>query len=278
MRVGEGAYVTEHDHEFVAAKAGHGVFLARRRQQALGNRFQYFLATSVAIGIVDRLETVQVEVQDGRLVMPAIGMLQGSFNAVFQQAPVGQPGQWVVQRECLLRQAVLGQFAVQQAHLKHVVNALVHFEQVKRFADEVARARFKCGNLEAWLGGQGQHRQVAVLFNFFQTLHDLKAVQAGHLQVEQDQIVIVLAVQRAHLFGQHGRTDAGVADVAQNRFQQFNIGGQIVNDQNLSAQDVFTVRHGGSRSVGTVGAWRLKRVAGSPECAFCYGKSCHLRQ
>ncbi len=81
-----------------------------------------------------------------------------------------------MQRQFLLLLAVLRQLFIQQPHFQHVVDTLVHFEQVERFADEVARARFQRGDLEAGLGGQRQHRQVAALLDFLQALHDLEAV------------------------------------------------------------------------------------------------------
>ena len=119
----------------------------------------------------------------------------------------------------------------------------MHLEQVERLADEVAGARFQRGDLEAGLRRQREHGQVAALFNFLQAFHDLEAVQAGHLQVEQDQVVVVFAMQRAYLFRQHRRTDVGVAFLAQYLFHQFDIVGGIVYDQDLRVQDVLSAGH-----------------------------------
>ncbi len=213
--------------------------LASRRRHHLED----VVAIGVAIGVVDRLEAVQVEVHDRGLGMAAVGVLQGGLDAVFQQAAVGQAGEGVVQRQLLLRARILGQLLVEQAYFQHVVDALVHLEQVEGLADEVAGAGFQRGDLEARLGGQRQHRQVAALFDLLQALHHLEAVQAGHLQVEQDQVVVVLAMQRAYLLGQHRRTDAGVAFFAQYLFHQLDIVGRIVHHQDLRVQNVLSARH-----------------------------------
>jgi hypothetical protein len=60
----------------------------------------------------------------------------------------------------------------------------------------------------ARLGGNHEHRQVGVGRVGLEAFHHLEAVHAGHLQVEQDQVVAVLAVQRADLARIHGRRDA----------------------------------------------------------------------
>ena len=64
----------------------------------------------------------------------------------------------------------------------------------KSFAPRLQRAQ-----LVSRLGGDGQHRQVAVRFDFLQAFHHLESVHAGHLEIEQDQVVAVLAVQLADL-------------------------------------------------------------------------------
>ncbi|MNL78486.1 hypothetical protein D3C87_2048870 [compost metagenome] len=60
----------------------------------------------VSVGIVDRLETVQVEEQHGEVALAAGGALDGLLHPVFQQDAVGQFGQGVVQRQ--LHQLFIG--------------------------------------------------------------------------------------------------------------------------------------------------------------------------
>ncbi len=156
-----------------------------------------------------------------------------------------------MQRQFLLLFAVLGQFLVEQAHFEHIVDALVHFEQVEGLADEVARAGLEGGDLEGRLGGQGQHGQVAALFDFLEALHDLETVEFGHLQVEQYQVVAMFAVQGAHLGRQHGGAHIAVAGVVQDFKHQFDIVGAIINDQYFCVEDIFLAGH---RDLGS-GSW-----------------------
>ena len=50
--------------------------------------------------VVDGLEVVEVEEQDGRHLATSTSTRQGVLDAVGEQGPVGEPGQWVV--ECLV--------------------------------------------------------------------------------------------------------------------------------------------------------------------------------
>ena len=53
--------------------------------------------------------------------------------------------------------------------------------------------------LVARLGGDHEDRKVAVRIVRLEAFHHLESIHAGHLQVEQDQVVAVLAMQRADL-------------------------------------------------------------------------------
>ena len=99
---------------------------------------------------------------------------------------------------CLFQHlVVIFEFLVQQPHFQHVVDARLDFDQVKRFADEILRAGGERTQLVARLGGDHEHRKIAIGFDFLQAFHHLEAIHAGHLQIEQDQVVVVVAMQRA---------------------------------------------------------------------------------
>ena len=216
----------------------------------------------MAVTVVDGLETVQVQIQDGRLAAAAGRLQQGMLDAVFQQAPVRQTRQGVMQRQFLLLLAVLRQFLVQQAHFQHVVDAFVHFHQVERFADEVARTRFQGGDLETRLCRQGQHGQVAAMLDFLQAFHDLEAVQLRHLQIQQNQVVAMFPVQRTDLSRTHGGHDIGVAGIAQDFQHQVDIVGRIVDDQNFGFQNLILAGHVGSRLIRSMQRWLLPLMIG----------------
>ena len=114
------------------------------------------------------------------------------------------------------------------------------------------------------LGGIGQDGQVAFLFDFFQALHDLETVELRHLQVKQDEVVAMLAVQGANLLRQHGGRHIGISGVAQDFQHQIDIVSAIVNYQDLGIQNLIRAWHGG------LGNWNL-----SVACDSLPWRTCH---
>ena len=97
------------------------------------------------------------------------------------------------------------------------------------------------------LGGNGQHRQVAIRFDFLQAFHHLEAIHAGHPQIEQDQVVVVGAMQGADGTRIHRRRNAHIAGIPQHLLEQPHIGFLIVDDQNAGIKNIgSTHRHGDS--------------------------------
>ncbi|MDT4836609.1 hypothetical protein FQZ97_703160 [compost metagenome] len=98
----------EHEHEFVAAEAGQGVLLAHMAAQALGHLLQQLVAHIVAEGVVEILEVVQIDEQQGAVQLVASALRQGMLQAVEQQAAVGQAGEQVVEGQAVdLREVLL---------------------------------------------------------------------------------------------------------------------------------------------------------------------------
>ena len=105
---------------------------------------------------------------------------------------------------------------------------------MKSFAPALQRAQLVIG-----LGGHDEHRQVAVFLDFLQPVHHLEAVHARHLEIEQDQVVAVLAVKLADLVAdssstrrRHSRRRAASAPAAA------TLAFQVVDDQDVGVQDV----------------------------------------
>ena len=61
--------------------------------------------------------------------------------------------------------AVILCLPMQQAYFQHVVDPRQHLGQLKRLADEIFCAGLECVQLVPRLGGDDQHRKVAVRFN-----------------------------------------------------------------------------------------------------------------
>ncbi len=88
------------------------------------------------------------------------------------------------------------------------------------------------------LGGDHEDRKIAVRFDFLQAFHHLESVHAGHLKIEQDQVVAVLAVKLADLARIRRGCDGNIAGAAQHPLEQKDIGFLIVDDQDFAVKNV----------------------------------------
>ena len=95
------AQVEQHHHELVAALAGHGVLGAQAVLHAPRRFLQQQVAGGVAMGVVERLEVVQVQEDDRAVLVRAHAAHQRLRQALVQQAAVGQLGQGVVEGQVL---------------------------------------------------------------------------------------------------------------------------------------------------------------------------------
>ena len=94
-----GVEVLQQDDKLVAAQPRHGVAFAKAALQPLGHFDQQQVAHVVAVGVVERLEVVQVQEHHRRVAAPAVAADHRVAQAVEQQAPVRQHGQRIVERE-----------------------------------------------------------------------------------------------------------------------------------------------------------------------------------
>jgi len=79
------------------ARRAQGVCGPQQSGQTTGHGDQQFVSDSVAVGVVDRLEQVEIDEEHrGGPVRPAVAQ-KGVFHPLQQQNPVGEPGQRVVQ-------------------------------------------------------------------------------------------------------------------------------------------------------------------------------------
>ena len=100
--------------EFVAADARHGVRIAHRIAQDLGQFAQQAVAGDVAARVVHELETVEVEIAEDVRAVATAGRLGGLHQPPLELAAVDEPGQRVVR--CLV-----GHLARHAAHFRDVV-------------------------------------------------------------------------------------------------------------------------------------------------------------
>ena len=97
LRVGGVVDVGLDDREFVAADARYRVGFAHAAAQPAGHGAQQLVADGVSERIVDVLEVVEVEAQDGE-PLPALHMDERLGETLAQQQAVGKVGQRIVAR------------------------------------------------------------------------------------------------------------------------------------------------------------------------------------
>ena len=132
---------------------------------------------------------------------------------------------------------------VQQAHLEHVVDARQYLGDIERLADEVLGAGPECAELVVRLRGDHEDGQVAGGFDLLQSFHHLKSVHTGHLEIEQDQVVAMLLVQRTHRAWIERGRDPLVSGVSQHALEQQDVGRLIVDNEDLGREVIGGFRH-----------------------------------
>jgi hypothetical protein len=90
-------HVLNHDNELVATEPCDGV-VGNATTQAVSDCGQQLITNIVAVGVVDRLERVDVEQQHGHAPTGASDASQGVLQPVLQQRPVREISQRVVER------------------------------------------------------------------------------------------------------------------------------------------------------------------------------------
>ncbi len=95
-RRARGRDVLEQDDELVAAEAGQRVARTQRLPEARGDRDEHLVADLVTQGVVDELEAIDVEEEDGRTPPALAPRLQRGAEPVEEQRAVRKPGQRVV--------------------------------------------------------------------------------------------------------------------------------------------------------------------------------------
>ena len=93
--------VLQHGDEFVAAKPRERVAFAQRLLHARGDGDQQLVAGLVAVLVIDRLETVEVEIGHGQHVVAALRLRHRLPHTVGEQHAIGQIGQRVIVRNAL---------------------------------------------------------------------------------------------------------------------------------------------------------------------------------
>ena len=103
--------VANHDGKLVAAQTADQLVVADDRLEAVGHARQQLVADQVAQRIVDRLEPVEVDHQEGAAGAPLLGIAHRLAQRLGYHHAVGQAGERVIARhvsDLLARFALLG--------------------------------------------------------------------------------------------------------------------------------------------------------------------------
>src|SRR5437764_6704494 len=94
------------------------------------------------------------------------------------------------------------------------------------------------------MGRDHEHRQVSIVFDSREGFHHLETVHVRHLEIEQDQVVAVLAVKLANRARIACRRHRYVSRAAQHALEEEDIRFLIVDDEDLGPEDVGGIDHG----------------------------------
>jgi hypothetical protein len=123
----------QHQHEFVAAEARHGILRAHRRGQALRDRLQAFVAAAVADAVVDELEAVEVDEQHPHSLLVALRAGDFLAHPLAEQLAVDEAGQGVVRGlefEFGFVAALLGDVGKDRHEMRHGAGCVLHGRDV----------------------------------------------------------------------------------------------------------------------------------------------------
>jgi hypothetical protein len=216
-------------HELVAAEAGDGVGAPARFGQTVGQLPQGQVADGVAVQVVDGLEAVEVDEEDGQGAVVAATDGQGLVDPVVEQGPVGEAGEGVVEGLVLAEAFQAGGQVAVLGHQGTVGQAPADgpdegvgghgFEEVA-----VDLADGGDGTLERRRAGEEQDREGGV--PFLQGLGQVEPVAVGEEVVDHHQGGPGVGMEGQGLLGA-GRPDGGDPRPGQDG-QEAGPGGDVV--------------------------------------------------
>ena len=190
--------VREDQRELLAAVARrHVPRPAARRAQRRGDLAQAFVAGRVAVGVVEGLEVVDVGEHEGDRSLLAPRAAQLAKEVQVEPAPVGEPGEAVLLRQAREPFVGLAQFQRDRHELApHVVQPAhradlgLEHHRAHGLGEVVVAARLDAAREVRVVLHRGEEddRDPVLAAQLADAPHDLEAVQARHLHVDQHQV------------------------------------------------------------------------------------------
>ena len=142
---------------------------------------------------------------------------------------------------------VLVQLQVQEARDEQVADAQQRFDGVERLVEEVLGAgpERALANLDTEIGRHNENGEIALVAEQpLQLCHHAEAIEARHVQVQQNQVRTDLADQRRHLLRGRRRVEPVVSGRRQQPLEQSDVRRLIIDDQDPRPCDgLGRIRH-----------------------------------
>ena len=126
-------YGFKQNDELISAQARQGIDFPHQRFQTVGNGLQYGIAHGVAQAVVDRLETVQVNEQQGHPVSCPVGQTGCMMQPVHQQGTIRQTGQRIVIRDELKMRILIPQYLLRLPPFGDILHGTAHADGLALF-------------------------------------------------------------------------------------------------------------------------------------------------
>ena len=203
-----------HHHKLITTQAAQQITIPGNQPQAVRHLHQQLVAGIVAQGVVDALEIIQIQQQDGQASVPAACAGQLSLQRTLKAATVHQPGECIV-----LGQAAHLLQAVAQALFDLKTLACLHHHTGQMAAvhlvleQKILRPRLQTFFGQAFILVAAQHHHCdPVISTATQGAQHLQTVVVRQSVVQQDGIKFLA---RRHL--QASRSGLGVRHLAGHR-------------------------------------------------------------
>src|SRR4030095_69302 len=102
--------------ELIAPEAGHRVAVTHAAGQTLGHRLQHAVAGCVTERIVNLLEAIEIQQQDGLHLIASSRERDGLLESIFEEALVGQISKRIMIRKMI--QSLLGLLVMAEINYK----------------------------------------------------------------------------------------------------------------------------------------------------------------
>ena len=111
------------------------------------------------------------------------------------------------------------------------LNAIQDIGEKERFTEEGVGSRLQRRDHQSWVGRDDEDCNTLRSFHLTQPLHDLKPGHFRHLEIQEDEVIVVLEVQRLDLFRVRRRRNIDISPTPKRVFEQTDVRHLIIDDE-----------------------------------------------